>query len=220
MSEGLTGFVLQSGPTMPGTKSDSRTNADGPQSAVSDEQLMVSFSRGSTDAFGELFSRYRQPMFGFFRRRVADPAQAEELTQETFLAVLRGASRYEPAATFRTYLYTIGLNILRSYRRKAAFRGMFSGTGTEGSEAAARSSLDTEIVLRDAVSRLERVDREILLLREFEQLSYAEIAEVLRLPLNTVRTRLFRARTALRELLTAPARGSNLKSFTEDEERA
>ena len=104
MSEGLTGFVLQSGPTMPGTKSDSRTNADRPQSAVSDEQLMVSFSRGSTDAFGELFSRYRQPMFGFFRRRVADPAQAEELTQEVFLAVLRGASRYEPAATFRTYL--------------------------------------------------------------------------------------------------------------------
>jgi len=59
------------------------------------------------------------------------------------------------------------------------------------------------VVLRDAVGRLERMDREVLLLREFEQLSYAEIADVLRLPVNTVRSRLFRARTALREMLTA-----------------
>jgi RNA polymerase sigma-70 factor (ECF subfamily) len=69
------------------------------------------------------------------------------------------------------------------------------------------------------VNRLERVDREILLLREFEHLSYAEIAELLRLPLNTVRSRLFRARTALRELLAAPAPKSSSKDFTEYEER-
>jgi len=49
-----------------------------------DEQLMVVFSRGSTEAFSELFSRYKQPVFGFFRRRVPDPAQAEELAQETY----------------------------------------------------------------------------------------------------------------------------------------
>ncbi len=178
------------------------SDAEG-QPAASDEQLMVAFSRGSASAFSELFLRYKQPVFGFFRRRVADVAQAEELTQETFLAVLRAASHYTPSATFRTYLYAIGFNILRAYRRKAAFRAMFSGTSDR--EPAARNSLDGEIVLRDAMGRLERVDREILLLREFEQLSYAEIAELLRLPLNTVRSRLFRARMALREMLVAPA---------------
>jgi RNA polymerase sigma-70 factor, ECF subfamily len=173
--------------------------------AESDEQLMVAFSRGSTDAFGDLFSRYKQPLFGFFRRRVTDPAQAEELTQETFLAVLRASSRYEPRALFRTYLYAIGFKILRAHRRRAALRATFFGTGTGSREPAAQSATDAEVLMRQAVGKLERIDREILLLREFEQLSYAEISEVLRLPVNTVRSRLFRARMALRDLLTAPA---------------
>ena len=205
---------------MPVTKSDTsgEANSEVPQPAASDEQLMVAFSRGSTDAFGELFSRYKQPMFGFFRRRLRDPAQAEELTQETFLALLRASAHYEPSATFRTYLYAIGFNILRAHRRKAAFRAMFHGAGREDREAAVRNTMDADLWLRDAVNRLERMDREILLLREFEQLSYAEIAELLRLPLNTVRSRLFRARTALRELLGAPAPTST-KDLTEYEER-
>jgi RNA polymerase sigma-70 factor (ECF subfamily) len=210
---------------MPRTKNDESrdANSDGTQTVVSDEQLMVAFSRGSTDSFGELFSRYKEPMFGFFRRRLRDPAQAEELTQETFLALLRASSHYEPSATFRTYLYAIGFNILRAHRRKAAFRAMFHGdmfhgAGREDREAAVRNTMDADLWLRDAVNRLERMDREILLLREFEQLSYAEIAELLRLPLNTVRSRLFRARTALRELLDAPAPTST-KVLTEYEER-
>src|SRR5580704_98413 len=118
---------------IPESKSDAAGDAvsEVPQTVASDEQLMVAFSRGSTDAFGELFSRYKQPMFGFFRRRLRDPAQAEELTQETFLAVLRASSHYEPSATFRTYLYAIGFNVLRAHRRKAAFRAMFHGTQSE-----------------------------------------------------------------------------------------
>jgi RNA polymerase sigma-70 factor (ECF subfamily) len=191
---------------------------EGAPAAVSDELLMVAFSRGSKEAFGELFSRYKQPVFGFFRRRVVDAALAEELTQDTFLAVLAAATRYEPSATFRTYLYAIGFNVLRAHRRKAAFRAIFSSADTGDREPIARGSLDADMVLRDAVGRLDRVDREILLLREFEDLRYAEIAELLKLPLNTVRSRLFRARMALRELLAAPARGVEPK-FTEGEER-
>ena len=59
---------------------------------------MAAFKRGVADAFTTLFVRYKQPLFGFFLRRVADPSQAEELTQETFLAVLRATSRYEASA--------------------------------------------------------------------------------------------------------------------------
>ncbi len=197
--------------------------SEGSPPGVSDELLMVAFSRGassdsSKEAFGELFSRYKQPVFGFFRRRVVDASLAEELTQETFLAVLGAAGRYEPSATFRTYLYAIAFNVLRAHRRKAAFRAMFWSANAGEKEPVARGSLDADVVLRDAVGRLDRVDREILLLREFEELSYAEIAELLKLPLNTVRSRLFRARMALRELLAAPARGVAPK-FTEREER-
>jgi RNA polymerase sigma-70 factor (ECF subfamily) len=184
----------------------------------SDEQLMLAFSRGSTDAFSELFARYQQPLFGFFRRRVADPAQAEELAQETFLAVLRASSRYEPHALFRTYLYAIGFRILGAHRRKTAFRATFLGA-TGSREPSAPNTIDAEVLLRQAVGKLERLDREILLLREFEQLSYAEIAELLRLPLNTVRSRLFRARMALRDLLAGPAPKLSPEAFTESEGR-
>ncbi|MGO8757342.1 MAG: RNA polymerase sigma factor [Terracidiphilus sp.] len=169
----------------------------------SDEQLMTAFSRGSGEAFTELFAQYRQPLFGYFWRRVADRAQAEELTQETFVAAIRAASRYEPGAGFRTYLYAIALNLLRGYRRKAAFRATFWGLPKEHEEPSAESGLDEQVLTREALRQLDGMDREILLLREFEELSYTEIAELLHLPVNTVRSRLFRARAALRELLEA-----------------
>jgi RNA polymerase sigma-70 factor (ECF subfamily) len=187
-------------------------------SRESDEQLMLAFSKGSPEAFTELFQRYKQPLFGFFRRRVADPALAEELTQETFVGVLRAGSRYQPRALFRTYLYAIAFKILRASRRKAAFRAAFLGApGTR--DASVQSTSDAELSLRHALSKIDRIDREVLLLREFEELSYAEIADVLNLPLNTVRSRLFRARVALRELLSAPAKAVDAK-FQESEEHA
>lgn len=185
---------------------------------ASDEQLMLAFCCGSKEAFSELFSRYKQPLFGFFRRRVADPEQAEELTQETFLAVLRASSRYEPSALFRTYLYAIGLRILRAHRRKAAFRATFLGVEAGSRDPVLETTTHMEVLLRQAVGKLEKLDREILLLREFEQLSYAEIADVLRLPVNTVRSRLFRARVALRDLLAAPV-SKPASELTPSEER-
>jgi RNA polymerase sigma-70 factor (ECF subfamily) len=191
--------------------------ADNRATAASDEELMLAFCRGSNEAFGELFSRYSQPLSGFFRRRLADQAHAEELTQETFLAVLRASVRYEPSALFRTYLYSIGLRILRAYRRKAAFRATFLGhVGPR--EPSTSGNADAELLLREALGKLQPVDREILLLREFEQLRYAEIGELLRLPVNTVRSRLFRARMALHDLLAAPIAKSALE-LTPSEER-
>ena len=60
-----------------------------------DEQLMLQVKQGSQPAFTELFRRYREPVYGYFRRRVSDPVRAEDLAQETFLALWKAASRYE-----------------------------------------------------------------------------------------------------------------------------
>jgi RNA polymerase sigma-70 factor (ECF subfamily) len=172
-----------------------------PANPASDETLMLAFAHGSQEALTELFRRYRQPIHGFFRRRIADPSRAEELMQETFLALLRAANRYEPRALFRTYLYSIALKILRAYRRKAIFRAAFLGRSDTVPDPARNDATETGLWVRRAVAQLEATDREILLLREFEELSYAEIAGLLALPINTVRSRLFRARILLRELL-------------------
>jgi RNA polymerase sigma-70 factor, ECF subfamily len=184
---------------------DDRVGTTG-DSSTTDERLMLEFTLGSSEAFNELFRRYKQPIYGFFRRRVADPAHAEELSQETWVAVLRAASRYQPRALFRTYLYAVAFKILRAARRKANFRALFLGRPSEPSPDPAKPDpTESGLWVRRAVAKLEPLDREIVLLREFEQLSYAEIADLLRLPLNTVRSRLFRARTALRDLLEPPA---------------
>jgi RNA polymerase sigma-70 factor (ECF subfamily) len=182
--------------------------SDSPQPATqTDEQLMLAFSHGDSSAFEELFSRYHQRIFAFLRRRLADQSRAEELTQETFLALIRAAFRYQPRALFRTYIYAIAFKILRDDRRKMAFRSFFFGANEKSELAPGPLKNNDEILwLRQAFARLDTTDREILLLREFEQLSYLEIADLLKLPLNTVRSRLFRARLALREHLEpAPA---------------
>jgi RNA polymerase sigma-70 factor, ECF subfamily len=178
--------------------------------SLSDERLMLAFTQGSSEAFTELFHRYKQPVYGFFCRRVSDPASAEELTQETFFALLRAATRYEPRALFRTYLYAIAFKILRAHRRKTAFRAAFLGQRNSAADPAKRDATEASLCVRRAIEKLDSLDRETVMLREFEQLSYAEIADLLQLPLNTVRSRLYRARTALRELLD-PSRANASK---------
>jgi len=158
---------------------------------------MLQFQNGSREAFEELFARYRQPLYRFFRRRISNDARADDLMQETFLAIIRGRVRYEPRALVRTYLYGIALKQVSADRRWQSRR---AATPLSDQEAGA-SPGDTPIWVKQAMTKLEEMDREILMLREFEELSYAEIAKLLHLPLNTVRSRLFRARFALKAIL-------------------
>ena len=170
---------------------------------TSDEALMLEFQGGSRAAFEELFARYRKSLYGFFGRRLNNPERAEDLTQETFLAVIRAASRYEPRALVRTYLYGIALKLLAAERRKF----LTSGTSGESApEPRTGGTPESGLWVRQALEKLDPTEREILMLREYEQLSYSDIAELLRIPINTVRSRLFRSRLALKSYLEAGSR--------------
>jgi RNA polymerase sigma-70 factor (ECF subfamily) len=166
---------------------------------TSDEQLMLEFQKGSREAFAELFDRYRQPVFAFFRRRLRESARAEELAQETFLAVLKGIERYEPRATFRSYLYGIAFRQVLSERRRAAHQ---ADQLEADPPAPPRGDICDEHWVRRAIEQLDPAHREVLMLREYEELGYDEIAALLRIPVNTVRSRLFRARMELKSLLS------------------
>jgi len=135
---------------------------------------MLDVQRGVREAFEQLFERYRDPMWRFFRRRVSDPARAEELAQDAFVAVLQGAARYEPRAPFRSYLFGIAYNLLQADRRKASH----AVTEPLVPDAVGAEACDPETALfvRAALGQLDPDDREILMLREYEQLSYEEIA--------------------------------------------
>ncbi len=159
---------------------------------------MLEFQRGSRPAFEELFARYRGPLYGFFRRRLESQERAEDLAQETFLAVIRATARYEPRALGRTYLYGIALKLVAAERRK---RQTSRPVAILETEPAIENASDAALWVRQALEKLDAQEREILMLREYEQLSYSEIADLLRLPVNTVRSRLFRSRMALKGYL-------------------
>ncbi len=167
---------------------------------MTDEQLMNDVRRGDRTAFELLFERHRPAMWRFFRRRIPDAGRAEELTQDVFVALLQNASRYEARAAFRSYLFGIAYNILLAERRKA---GHWSVEASEDGPIADGVDLDAALWVRAALATLDADAREIVMLREYEQLSYQEIATLLALPLNTVRSRLFRARMDLRTALSA-----------------
>lgn len=166
--------------------------------AVTDDELMLSCRDGAQEAFDALFDRYRSAIWGFFRRRIADPSRAEDLTQETFVALLTSVSRYEPRGAFRRYLFGIAYHVLSDERRRASTTMSDIDLATI---PAAGADLDDVLRVRRAVADLDAIDRDVVMLREFEALSYVEIADVLSVPINTVRSRLFRARMALKEKL-------------------
>jgi RNA polymerase sigma-70 factor (ECF subfamily) len=170
---------------------------------ISDEELIAEIRQGSRAAFEALFERYRQPVWQFFRRRIRRADVAEELSQDTFVAVLKGAARYAQRGTFRSYLFGIASNVLSADRRKAAHRA----TEPLDVEPADQEPFDPDsgIWVRDALASLDEDGREILMLREYEQLSYQEIADLRGTPLNTVRSQLFRARMALKSALETRA---------------
>ncbi|HEV3486400.1 MAG TPA: sigma-70 family RNA polymerase sigma factor, partial [Vicinamibacterales bacterium] len=158
---------------------------------------MCALRSGDCEAFDTLFDRYRDPVWRFFRRRVADAGRCEELVQDVFVALYQNVRRYEPRSSVRSYVFGIAFNMLHAERRRL----LRDAREPLVDEPSAAPDPAAALWVRDALASLDAGAREIVMLREYEQLSYQEIAELLRLPLNTVRSRLFRARMDLKAAL-------------------
>jgi RNA polymerase sigma-70 factor, ECF subfamily len=165
---------------------------------ATDEELALQVRAGSRQALETLFERYRDAIWRFFARRLRETGRAEELLQDVFVAVLENARRYEPRAAFRSYLFGIAFNLLKAERRRTGHQpGPIAGD-----MAAAAADPDSTMWVRRALDALDADYREVVMLREYEGLTYQEIAELLHLPINTVRSRLFRARMGLKDALS------------------
>ncbi len=164
---------------------------------VSDEKLLLEFCRGDRQAMGELITRYREEMLNFFYRRVDSIASAEDLVQELFLRVIRKADQFRAQARFSTWLYQIAINLLRNFYRQ---RKIFQLDPEAESEAplplimpdfTEKIQLRTDI--RNLLSQLKDEFRLILELTYFQELSTVEIADILQLPIGTVKSRRYHA---------------------------
>ena len=187
----------------------------------SDESLMLRYRDGDVRAFELLVTRHRKALFNFILRFVRDTAQAEDVTQETFLRLVKGADAYERQAKFTTWLYTIARNLCvdasrrGKHRRAASLDAPITSHGDEdgsatlldlvadGGAAVDRQAQSRELAvrLRQAIEALPDEQREIFLLREVADLQFNEIANVVGCPENTVKSRMRYALEKLREAL-------------------
>jgi len=181
-----------------------------------DEALMLSYQQGEVRAFEILLTRHRKPVFNFILRFVGSRELAEDLLQETFLRVIKGAENYKRKAKFTTWLYTIARNLCVDQSRRKKHRKAQSldaplsrdgdGAGTlldvlPGSEMASdRKAVSRELhqKLHYAISSLSEEQREVFLMREFLDMPFKQIADVVGVPENTVKSRMRYALDKLR----------------------
>jgi RNA polymerase sigma-70 factor (ECF subfamily) len=180
---------------------------------LSDEDLIERFQQGNTNAYELIVKRYKNQLLNFVYRFLNNQEEAEDVVQETFLRVFRNRFAYTRVAKFSTWIYTIAGNLARTELRRRKRRRLFSLTdmGVEdrdyeiaddvlNPETQANSTLQEEIIQRE-ISKLSPKFREVIILRDVQELSYEEISKIIRVPIGTVKSRVNRARLRLQNRL-------------------
>ncbi len=181
--------------------------------SLSDEEVMLKLQAGDMECYDELVRRFKDRLYAFILRMVRNGQTAEDLLQETFMRLYVHRMSYRTIAKFSTWIYTIAANLVRSHMRKQN-RMPLQDLETDRDDDKPRElrdpkrDVDLEVAgkmtveaVRAAMEKLPEEFREVILLREMQELSYEEIVEVLGVPLGTVKSRVNRARGRLRQLL-------------------
>ena len=172
--------------------------------ALSDTEL-VELATNDLAAFGELVRRHQDFVYGAALRIVRNPVMAQDLAQEAFVRAHRALGGFRGQSQVRSWLYRIATNLaLNAVQR----RKEYPSDSLPDQPARRDPARDTEVSalrheLESAISELPDKLKKPLVLREYEHMSYQEIADALDLPINTVRTRILRARRSLRERMEA-----------------
>jgi len=182
-------------------------------SKPSDEDLIERFQNGDLYAFDLIVKRYKNQLLNFVYRFLGNAEEAEDLVQETFLRVYRNRKAYQKVAKFSTWIYTIAGNLAKTELRKRKRRKFFSisdlgynekdydiSDDAYNPEKDVDSRMKEEIIHRE-IEELSPKFREVILLRDVQQLSYEEISQIVKIPLGTVKSRVNRGRLKLQEKL-------------------
>jgi RNA polymerase sigma-70 factor (ECF subfamily) len=165
-------------------------------------ELMLRVKAGDRAAFEELYALYRKPLANFLYRLCWNRTLAEDLLQETFLRLWRAAPGYEPAARVSTYVFKIAHNLhLNEAARRREKLLEDADPELRDDPSADLHRREVQKAVRKAIESLPEGERECLLLSEDQGFKYAEIAEILDIPVGTVKSRMFSAVARLREAL-------------------
>jgi RNA polymerase sigma-70 factor, ECF subfamily len=174
----------------------------------SDEELVEAFRRGDLSAFDGLVARWERKIRGAVHRILGNEEEARDVCQEAFLKAYRALDSFKSEARFSSWLYQIALNLCRDRLRRRKGRTLVSLEELEGAGTAlvakrpdAQELLEAGDLARTvatAIAMLPEEQREIVVLKEYQELTFAEIADVLGIPISTVKTRLYRGLGQLR----------------------
>lgn len=175
-----------------------------------DASLIAATLAGDTAAFGQLVGLYQDRLYNSLLRVLGSAEDAADIAQDAFVQAFTKLDTFRGSSAFYTWLYRIAFNLAMSHARRghkaASLDGIKSLVGEEpmdgqpNAEAGVLMQERAELV-HAALAELNLEHRQIIVLREIDGLRYDEIADILSLPVGTVRSRLFRARLELRELL-------------------
>jgi RNA polymerase sigma-70 factor (ECF subfamily) len=175
---------------------------------VTDERLLEQAANGNTAAFQTLYERYRDPIFRFAYRLLGSAEAAEDVVHDCFLGLIKDPGRFDSTrASLRTYLYGAARNQAakryQSFGRESAIDELADEPRSSDRQGPMALMLDGELAgeVEQAIASLPPLQREALVLFEYEDLSLAEIAAVVGADSGTVKSRLFRAREKLRARL-------------------
>ena len=182
--------------------------------SVTDEELILAFQNGDRNAFNQIVERYKDKLTNFLYRFTYDIDSAQDLAQDTLLKVYIKKDSYKEIAKFSTWIYTIASNLAKTELRKIKRRKTYtiSALSTDDREFVIHQSdaesfedeEDTLVsgkILQKCLNNLDNEFKNIIILRDIQELSYDEISKILKIPLGTVKSRINRGRFKLKDLL-------------------
>jgi RNA polymerase sigma-70 factor, ECF subfamily len=175
-------------------------------SGRADDELLAAAQTGDRDATDALLRRHVDMIYAVCVRITGNPADAADATQEALIAIVRGLPRFDGRASVRTWMYRIATNACLDELRRRGRRPRPGLDDTVVEQPSDHPALDETVVDRitidEALTRLPEDFRAAVVLRDVQGMDYAQIAEVLQVPLGTVRSRIARGRQGLTELLS------------------
>ncbi|MGZ8094811.1 MAG: RNA polymerase sigma factor RpoE [Methylosarcina sp.] len=181
-----------------------------------DEELVLRVQQGDKSAYDLLVIKYQHRIIQLVNRYIKDPSDAQDVAQEAFIKAYRALGNFRGESAFYTWLYRIAINTAKNYLMSRSRRSADAQVDVQdaeqiekapqlqGMETPERQLLNEEIVetIKTAIAKLPEEMRIAIMLREFEGMSYEEIAQAMDCPVGTVRSRIFRAREAIDSKLT------------------
>ncbi len=181
------------------------------------EAIVERAKKGDREAFGVLVDQYKDKIYNYVSRMLSDPYEAEDVTQEAFLRAYRSLPRFRGASSFHTWLYRIASNLaIDVVRKRKRSEPTFSIDepleseegeyerelpSEDGGPEQRATTRETRLAVRRAIMDLPEKLRDVMILYELQGETYEDIAEILDVPLGTVKSRLFNARNRLKENL-------------------